>query len=50
MIGSIIAMIGIFLTNVGALLIGCFVIGIGLGYGHFYRFAVLEISPEAMKR
>jgi MFS family permease len=50
MVGSIIAMIGMLTKSVPALLLGCFVIGIGLGYGHFYRFAVIELSPEEMQR
>lgn len=43
-------MIGMFFANVALLLIGCFIVGIGLGYGHFYRFAILELSPEDKKK
>mmetsp|Transcript_29353 Transcript_29353/g.40340 ORF Transcript_29353/g.40340 Transcript_29353/m.40340 type:complete len:386 (-) Transcript_29353:1102-2259(-) len=49
MFGSIVAMIGMLVSSIPALLIGCFVTGIGLGYGHFYRFAVIELSPEEMQ-
>jgi MFS family permease len=50
MIGAIISMVGVFSRSIGSLLTGCFIVGIGLGYGHFYRFAVLEISPDRWKR
>ena len=50
MIGAIISMIGMFSRSIGSLLTGCFIVGVGLGFGHFYRFAVLELSPDRFKR
>ena len=50
MIGAIISMVGMFTRSIGSLLMGCFIVGIGLGFGHFYRFAVLELSPDRYKR
>ena len=31
------------------LVIGCFLMGIGLGFGQFYRFAAIDVASEKTK-
>jgi MFS family permease len=49
LLGCILGCIALAVKSIDLLLVGCFAIGLAQGLGQFYRFYVVEVTPEDLK-